>query len=880
MRWKRFLRRNQWDEVRARELDSYLEIETRDNIARGMPPGEARRAAQRKLGNTVVIREEIYRMNTIGFIETLWQDLRFGTRMLWKSPGLTVVALLSLALGIGATTAIFSVVYGVLVSPYPYAKPNEIWTPVIRNAKDPKQWRWLSRMKDYLEVAKLPAFSTVMATAPESQLLTGGRTPENFETRFVTANAFQFLGVAPILGRTIQPSDIKSNGEAEPVIVLTHRAWQRLFEGSPDALGKTLVINDQPRTVIGVMPSRFGWWTNEGGWLPLAPDPRDSRFVTPIVRLAPGVTKAAAEQQIQALIFQLAKDDPTRFPKDGFTTGLTNYMDITVASGEMTSSLTLLFGAVGFLLLIACANVANLQLARASARAREIALRMSVGATRPRVLRHLLTENVVLSLAGGVLGVLLAFGLTKAIVALMPNFNVPNEARITLNGYVLLFSFVISVLTGTLFGLAPALQCSRPDLVETLKDGSRGAGPSASGGKTRSILVVAEVALCVILLVGASLSVRGFVSLQNTGIGFQTDRLLVVGIPLPPKRYSSYEQRIAFARTVLQRVQSIPGLQSVSIGNGGLPFGGPQSSFSIEGRPPSDSEHMIVSLVSESYTHTLGIPLLAGRELAAQDIARADRVALINQAASKLWPAGQNPIGRRVRLDFLTQPGSALLPPNAGAPYATVVGILADVRNGGLRNPPVPAAFLPYTVIAPLGRTLAIRGERDPLQLLNAVRQQVREVDKDVPLGRPLTMNEIVGSETVQPRFNMALFGFFGLLGLSLAAIGIFSVLSYSVVRRTHEIGVRMALGAQGRDVSSLMLSMGARLVLIGLGIGLLGSYLLSRILRGQVFEVPATDPLAVFGAVALLMAAAFLACILPARRAARLDPMSALRNE
>jgi putative ABC transport system permease protein len=819
-------------------------------------------------------------MNSIGFIETLWQDLRYGLRVMRQGPGLTIVALLSLGLGIGATTAIFSVVYGVLIAPYPYAKPGEIWAPWIQNIKNAQQGRRFLHMNEYQEVKKVSAFSDVMATSPENQLLTGDRAPETFTAVLITGNAHQFLGVEPVLGRTILPSDIKPNGQAEPVIVLSYKAWQRLFDGSSDALGKTLVLNDKRYTVIGVMPSRFGWWTGDGGWLPMPIDLREDRIAFPIMRLNQGVSKDAAGQQLHALFLQLAKDTPANYPKEGFTSGLTNYLDMTVASGEMQSSLRLLFGAVGFLLLIACANVANLQMARATSRSREIALRISVGAARGRILRQLLTESVVLSLFGGALGVFFAIAITKAVVALMPDFYVPNEARITVNNYVLMFSLGVSVLTGVLFGLVPALQCSRPDLVETLKDAAKGSGPSASGGKTRSLLVVVEVALSVILLVGASLTIRGFVNLQRTDVGFQPDRVLMVGLQLPPKRYATYEQRIAFTQNVLERVRSVPGAQSVAIGNGGLPFGGQQSGFSIEGQPQTTAQRVTIDLISADYAQTLGVPLRAGRVLNEQEVARGEHVGLINEAASKLWPPGESPIGKRMRLDFLESPRGALVPPAAGAPYVTVIGVLADTKNAGLRSPPAPAVFVPYTLIAPSGRMLAVRTHGNPMLLLNAVRHEVRGIDKDQPLGRPITLQEVLGFETVQPRFNMALFSFFGMLGLALAAVGIFSVLSYSVARRTHEIGVRMALGAERRNVLGLMLGMGGKLVGSGLAAGLVGSFLLARFLRSEVFQVPVTDPASISSVVILLSAAAFLACFLPARRAARLDPMVALRHE
>ena len=817
----------------------------------------------------------------MAFFPTLWQDLRYGLRVLLRSPGVTAVSLLSLALGIGATTAIFSVVYCVLISPYPYAKPSEIWSSAIQNAKNPQDERWDYHLNEVREMEKLPAIASLMATAPGTQLLTGSRAPELFYAIMVTANAFQFLGVPPVIGRTILPSDVNAGGQPDPVIVLSDGAWNRLFNRSPSALGQKLVLNDVSYTVIGVMPSRFGWFTDSGGWIPLPPDSRMTQGLLPIMRLKPGVSSQAAQQQLQALNLQLARQAPANFPKEGFRTVVRNYMDITVASGDMESSLHLLFGAVGFLLLIACANVANLQMARGTARAREIALRMSVGAGRGRVLRQLLTESVVLSFAGGILGVLLAIAIVKATVALMPDFNVPNEARITVNNLALLFTLAVSLLTGILFGLLPALHCSRPDLVETLKDAARGSSSHSAGGRTRSLLVVAEMALCVILLVSASLTVRGFLKLQQTDLGFQSDRILMMGLQSSRTRYATYEARIAFTQKILDHVSRIPGAQAVTIANGGLPFGGPQSRFSIAGQESADGHNIMVNLVSPAYPHTLGIPLLSGRALTEQDVESAEPVALVNAAAAKLWPAGESPIGRQIAIPLLAKPqGNLLMPAKGGTPAITVVGILANTKNVDMRSPTAPAVFVPYTLVAPPGRMIAIRTEGSPMALLNSVREAVREVDKDQPLGRPTTLRDVLGYETVQPRFNMALFGFFGTMGLVLATVGIFSVLSYTVARRTHEIGIRLALGAERRDVLALVLAMGGRLVLLGLVVGLAASLALAKLLRSQVFDVPVTDPLAIAAVIALLAIAAFVACLLPARRAARLEPMTALRHE
>jgi putative ABC transport system permease protein len=878
MEWLRFFRRKRWDEERARELEGYLDQETADNIARGMSAGQAGSAAQRKLGNLTSIREEIYRMNSLGLIETLWQDVRYATRGLRKSRGFALVALLSLALGIGATTAIFSVVYGVLISPYPYARPGEIWAPQIRDLKNPQQMRNFHHMREYVELKKLPAFRDTMATLPGNRLLTGDHAPESFSAISVTSNAFQFLGVPASLGRPILPSDVRPDGQPEPVIVLSYKAWQRLFDSSPAALGKTLLLNDQPFTVIGVMPPRFGWWTSDGGWVVLPDDARDNRTVAAILRLKNGISPQVAEAQLQAFHMRLAKEQPADFPKSGFTTRLANYLDVTVASGEMQSSLRMLFGAVGFLLLIACANVANLQLARGTTRAHEIAVRMAVGAGRGRLFRQLLTESVVLSLAGGALGVLFAEAITKAVIVLIPDSYVPNEARIAVNLYVLLFSAAVSILTGILFGLAPALKSSRPDLVDALKDAGRTVSGSGAGGRMRSALVVAEIALSVVLLMGASLTIRGFLQLQHLDVGFQADRVLMVGLQLSPKRYATYDQRIAFAERVLASVGSIPGVQAAAIGNGGLPFGGARSSYSVEGQPKEASRSMQLSLVSAGYAQTMGIPLRAGRELSPQEVAHAEPVALINEAAAKLWPAGISPLGARVHLDLLDKPPAPA--PSSTTPVVTVVGIIGDARNDGLRNPTLPAAYIPYTLLAVPNRMVAIRTLTQPMLLLNTVRDRVRDIDKDQPLSRPITLAEVLGAETEQPRFNVALFTFFGLLGLALAAIGIYSMLSYTVARRTHEIGIRMALGAGRGDVLRQMLAMGGKLVLIGLGIGLAGSVALVKVLQSEIFQVPGTDPEALAGVVALLSAAALLACLVPAQRAAKLDPMSALRHE
>ena len=808
-------------------------------------------------------------------------DLKFAFRQLLKNPGFTAVAVLTLALGIGAATALFSVIYGVLLSPYPYARPGEIWTPGLRSPKANQRMRPY-RPNEYLEMVRLPAFSDVMATGPGSVLLTGEFAPESIRGIRLSGNAFNFLGVPPLFGRTIQPSDIRASGEPEWVTVLSFRRWQKLFGNDTNILDKSLRLDDQPHIIIGVMPPRFGWWTDDGVWLPMGIDSRDQRGVFPIVRLKAGVSSALAQQQLHALQLELAKMNPAGFPKDEFTTSLTNYLDITAASGEMQRSLRLLFGAVGFLLLIACANVANLQLARATVRAREMAIRLSIGAGRGRIVRQLLTESVLVSFLGGLFGLLFAFWITHLMVALMPSFYVPNEARIEINGYVLFFSLIISALIGILFGLAPALQSSRPNLVEALKDESRGSAASA-GGKTRSLLVIAEVALSVVLLVSAGLTIRSFIALQQVDLGFRPERVMTVGLPLPPQHYATWDQRNRFAQELLERARNLPGVQAATIGNGGLPFGGPQSAFAIEGQTDAETRQIMLQLVSADYLRTVGVPLRQGRMLTEQEINGSQTVAVINEAAAKLWPAGENPVGRHLRLDLLDKPGSpAVLTPTNASAYVTIVGVCGNTRNDDVRNDPQPAVLLPYTLLAPPGRTLAVRTQGDPKSLMNALRTQVREMDQEQPVNGPTTFEEEVGFRTAQPRFIMALFSLFAALGLALAMAGIYSVLSYLVSRRTREIGVRMALGARRTDVLRLIFKTGGRLVGMGIVIGILAGFGAARLLRSQLdlFQVTTADPASFSGVIALLSAVALVACYLPARRATKVDPMEALRYE
>jgi putative ABC transport system permease protein len=510
-----------------------------------------------------------------------------------------------------------------------------------------------------------------------------------------------------------------------------------------------------------------------------------------------------------------------------------------------------------------------------------MSIRLALGAGRGRLVRQLLIESVLLSLLGGLLGLLFAYGITQLMVTLMPSNFVPNEARIEVNNLVLAFCVGVAVLTGILFGLMPALQSSRQKLVEALKDEARGSS-AAAGGKVRAALVVVEVALAVVLLVSASLTMRSFVALQKVDLGFQPEGVLLAGLPLPPKRYATAEQRNRFARDLLERVKSTPGVVAATIGNGGLPFGGPSSAFTLEGQT-AEARRIGLYLVAADYLRTLGIPLRQGRMLTEQEINAAERVAVINEAALKLWPNGESPLGRRIRLNELAKPGqSSLLTPPNPSPEVTIVGVVGNTRNDDLRNETQPAVLTPYTLLAPTGRTLAVRAQGDPLLLVNAVREHVRALDAEQPLAGALALTEVVGNRTAQPRFTMVLFGLFAVLGLLLALAGIYSVLSYLVTLRTREIGVRLAMGAQASDIQRLILRTGGKLVGLGLVIGVVASLALARLLGSQLnlFRVTNTDPVSFLGVIVLLALVAAAACYIPARRATKVDPLVALRYD
>ncbi|HEY4249043.1 MAG TPA: ABC transporter permease [Lacunisphaera sp.] len=871
-------RRQKLDAEMTEEMRTHLDLQTAQHIAAGMNPDEARYLAQRQFGNVASIQERAREGRDWIWLAQIAQDLRYTVRSLRRSPGFSVAAILIFALGIGVSTAMFSVVHGVLLDPYPYAKSKEIWAPVVADLKS-GQWMGL-QVRDYLELSRLSCVSSAMTTAVGRGIkISGDPFPDVTNAVRVSGTAFQFLDVPPVLGRGIAPSDILPNGEAQPVTVLSFQFWQQRFNGDPSVIGRTIVLNDVPHAIIGIMPPRFGWYGSDSLWLPL-PTTDLGVGANPILRLKPGISRETAEQQLRALYIRLVKEMPDRFPKAGFSTRLENYLDITSASGAMRTTLMLLVFAVGFLLLIACTNVANLQLARSAGRAREIAVRLAIGASRGRLIRQLLTESILLSLVAGVLGCLLSLVLIKIIVVLMPPFYVPNEARVMVNGLVLAFAFGLSTVTGVLAGLAPGLQCTRPNLNYALKEGGQGAASGERSVRTRNSLVVTAVALSVILLVGASLAIRGFAALYRHDWGFRPAGLLVLRVPLPPARYVTLGQRSTFARDLIERIKNLPGVTFAAFGS--LPFNSSGSSgYQISGQPKTEGVAMSESLVSADFRATFGLTLRQGRDLTEREVTHGDAVALISEATAKLWPVGESPLGRTIELDALadaSRPDN--LAPVGAAKEVTVVGIVGDTLNANFRAAPPPAIYVPYTLRGLAMQQLLVRTNGAPLSLLPSIRSELRAMDKDLPLYRPITVEEIMGQQTAQPRFNMTLFGGLAIIALVLAAAGIYCVLSFSVAQRTREIGVRMALGAEHGDIQHLILRAGGRLLAIGLSNGLVISLGLMKLLQKWVPNNPMPDAFDVGAVVLTLVVAALLACWLPARRATKVNPMVALRAE
>ena len=806
-------------------------------------------------------------------METLWQDLRYGVRMMLKSPGFTLVAVVTLALGIGANTAIFSVVNAVLLRPLSFKDSNQlVWfwenQPDFRHAN--------ISPADFLDFqAQTRAFEQITAFRQMDFTLTGDRQPEQIHGMIVSANYFSVLGAEVEAGRGFQPDDGRPG--AARVAVLSHGFWQQRFGGDPNVIGKALTLSGQSVTVVGIAPpqlktERAELWLNPRTVVPdqlfgVDRDPatiRGSHYLHSIGRLNPGATLQQAQDEISAIATRLEEQFPAT--NSGHTIELISLLDQTV--GRLRPALLVLLGAVGLVLLIACVNVANLMLARATARHKEMALRMALGASRWRVVRQLLTESLALATLGGACGSLLAVWGVDLLVAMSPE-NIPRLHEIGVDRQVLGFTLLISLATGIIFGLAPALAASRPDLNEALKEGGRSATPGASRGRMRATLVIVEVALALLVLVGAGLLGKSFVRLRSVDPGFQPAKLLTMWLFLADARYTKEAPRLAFLKELNARLEALPGVEGVGIGDD-LPIAGTDTStdLTVEGREASGGEQLMsgVHVVNPRYLEAMGIPLLKGRTFTERDTSEAPEVVLVNETmARRLWP-GQEAVGKRIKL----------LGPN----WAEVVGVVRDVKHNGLNAEPTMDAYVSHLQAPWPWMSVSLRSNLDPVALRASVRREVQAIDPNQAVANFKTMDQVIGESVGERRLSLVLFGLFGAVALLLAGVGIYGVMGYGVTQRTHEIGIRMALGAQTGDVLKLVVGQGMTLALAGVAAGLLGAFGLTRLMISLLFGVSATDTFT-FVVIALVLAGvALLACYLPARRASRIDPMVALRYE
>ncbi len=806
------------------------------------------------------------------WLEAFSRDIQYGTRSLLKTPGSSALAVLSLASGMMATTAIYSVLHAVVLDPFPYKEVDQLMSVRVSNAAA-RGGRVGYSVDQFLEIAELNTiFSGVIASTISDVLWTGHGDPQRLRGNHGTFNTFDVMGVPPLLGRTPTSDDARDG--AEPVVVLGYRFWQRQFGGDPSVLGQRLRLNDTVRTVIGVMPKRF-MWRGADVYLPLVfvrgRIVEGVRAVHLLGRLKPGVTESQAEADLRPIIEDLKKQQPTEFPQT-WRVGLLPFTE-TFPSG-ITRDIWVLFGAVALLLLIACANVSNLLLSRAAGRQKEMSVRVALGASRSRLVQQLLTESLLLALIAGALGSALAYAGLPAILAIVPPDTIPDEAEITLNRSVLIFTLGICALTSIVCGLAPALHSSRRDIAASMREVSRSLSAGSGQALLRKSLVVAEVALSLMLLAGSSLLIRTFVAMQRTDLGYQPERFLTLRVPLAAQRYPDAARRVAFFENLLSRIATLPGVAGVGLNTGLHPLGNMWTAADVVGTAPN-AEPVVVHQVNTGYATAYGIRLAAGRLIEDADVVDRRAVAFVNDRFVRARFDGRPPLGQVVRLPRLKD-----RPFNLATDAFEVVGVVHDVANDGLANPVRPEIYLPFS-LAGLSDTVVLRTTMEPSSFTRAVSAQVYAIDGSQPVANIKTLDTVLAEDEFStPRFNLILLSVFAAIGLVLAVIGVYGVMATAVAQQHQEIGVRMALGASARSIATMILTRGSRLLVLGLIIGLAGSTIGARLLARQVWNISAFDPLA-FALVSLvLLIAGLQACIWPALRAGRTDPIVALRQE
>jgi putative ABC transport system permease protein len=926
MRWyQRFFRRARTERQLDAELRFHLEQQIADYVATGMTPEEARRRARLDFGGLDQVKEECRDVGAARFVETLIQDLRYGLRQLRRNLGFTAVAVVTLALGIGTNTAIFSVVNAVVLRPLPYSHSDRlVWItesiPALKSEAatggDYVDWKDQNHTLDRIAAYDTRYRGSLREGAPGPGSadfnLTGRGTPARVHGAFVSASFFATLGVKPQLGRAFTENEDQPSGPH--VVVLMHSFWQQYFGSDPHVLGQTVDLDTAPYTVVGVMPASFRFPGDSLAQilLPLALNQAQERLRTQgqrqvqiIGRLKPGVSPAAARADLNEI---LKRAQPSggpmlgeggghgramRTPGSGGPGGQSRINTSSLPemappvselevvplaqhlAGNLRPAMLTLLGAVGLVLLIACANVANLMLTRASARTREMAVRAALGAGRWRLVRQLLAESATLAVAGGIAGLLLAAWGVHVIARLIPasaGGGILAVAAPTVDGNVLLFALAASIFTGILFGLAPAVSVTRPDLAEGIKEGAQVAIPGGRRGWLRGVLAVAEISLALVLLIGAALLIKSFDRVLQVNPGFAPERVLTMDISLTDARYSTPQQKSEFFSQLLRRVESLPGVRSAAFADSlplspyqGFLLMSPNHLLPQAALSSSTTVMMRMLTVSPGYFYTLGIPVLKGRTFTDHDDAQAPKVAVVNEAlARRLWPA-EDPIGKQ-------------FPPPRG--NMTVVGVVGNTRHEGLSQETEAEFYVPYLQSPCDSMQLAVRTAGDPDSIISAVRAQVRAVDPDQPLYHVATLEQTLSESLAPRRFNMLLLGIFAGIALALATVGIYGVMAFSVTQRTHEIGIRMALGAQKSDILRLVVGQGMILALIGVGIGIAGALALTRFIASMLYGVKPTDLQTFIGVSLVLIIVALLACYIPARRATKVDPMTALRYE
>jgi putative ABC transport system permease protein len=814
-------------------------------------------------------------------MQTFWQDIRYGMRMLFKNPGFTLTAILTLALGIGANTAIFSVVNAVLLRPLPYNQPEglvAVWESDTRKA----DVRGAYSYPNFFDLrSQNTSFEQVAMYYQSSTTLTGIETPVNLQSVVTSADLFSVLRARPQLGRAFTADEEKPGSNL--AVVISHRLWQKQFGGDPNILERGIKLNDRLYTIIGVMPAGFQfpieveaadlWVTfvldaTRTGEDPPQTENRGSHFMHVIARLKSGVSF----EQAQAEADVIGKQLEAQHPKENTYRSIKLYPFHDDLVNDYSEALWIILGAVGCVLLIACANVANLLLARATVRHKEIAIRAALGASRWQIIRQLLTESSLLAFAGGALGLLLAGWGTEVLVTLIPE-DLPRLAEINMDWWVLGFTFAVSLLTGIVFGLAPALQATKIELTEALKESGR-AGVSRHRSRLRNTLVITEVAVAVVLLVGAGLLLQSFHKLQNVNLGFDTKNVLTAEVELPEARYPKPHQAAEFYKQLLERVEGLPGVVKASAIMP-QPLSGNmfRTAVDFEGRDysPGDKPRTMFRTIALDYIDTMKIGLVNGRDFTDRDTEKSQMVALVNEAFVKAYFPDETPIGK------LVKPGISM---SGEAPWREIVGVVKNVKHRTPKHDYDPELYVPHTQAAFSSMGLVIRTAGDPKAVARALQAEVSGLDKDLPVYRVKTLEQYLGTAIAQPRFNALLLGMFGLLALILTAIGLYGVMAYSVAQRTREIGIRMALGAKGRDVLHLVLRQGLTLTVMGLVIGIGSSYFLTQLLTKLLYGIGRTDPVTFVITSLILTGVALAACFVPARRATKVDPMVALHYE